>query len=145
VKLSPDNLFIPHPYKILLSQGYMGAPLYYSTGQVGPWLGNSGPLMEWKWCHYVIFEAAILLKLLPTSKLDIYKVIEPLECFVKGLWVHPYTIPPAKLAPDWGILGRLWSGNDAITSWLRLTLYSNCFPHPYKTYTKCLSTLICCP
>jgi hypothetical protein len=30
---------------------------------------------------------------------------------------------------------------------LRLTATSNCFPHPYYTYTKCLSTLplICCP
>ncbi len=30
-------------------------------------------------------------------------------------------------------------------SWLRLTATSNCFPHPYQTYTKWLSTLICCP
>jgi hypothetical protein len=30
-------------------------------------------------------------------------------------------------------------------SWLRLTATSNCSPHPYWTYSKCLSTLICCP
>ncbi len=30
-------------------------------------------------------------------------------------------------------------------SWLRLTATSDCFPHPYYTHTKCLSTLICCP
>ncbi len=29
--------------------------------------------------------------------------------------------------------------------WMRLTTPSNCFPHPYWTCTKCLSTLICCP
>ncbi len=30
--------------------------------------------------------------------------------------------------PRFGNLGRLWIGNDAITSWFRLILYSNCFP-----------------
>jgi hypothetical protein len=43
------------------------------------------------------------------------------------------------------ITGHLWSQNDVNTSWLRLKATSNCFPHPYYTYTKCLSTLICCP
>ena len=38
-----------------------------------------------------------------------------------------------------------WSQNNVITSWLRLTVTSNCFPHPYSTYTQCLSTSICCP
>ncbi len=37
------------------------------------------------------------------------------------------------------------SQNDVITSWLRLTATSNCFPYPHEIYTKCLSTLICCP
>ncbi len=47
---------------------------------------------------------------LHTSILDIYKVVfEPLVCCLKGIWVHPYTVTPAKLAPDLGILGRLWS------------------------------------
>jgi hypothetical protein len=43
------------------------------------------------------------------------------------------------------VTGHLWSQNDVNTSWLRLKATSNCFPHPYYTYTKCLSTLICCP
>jgi hypothetical protein len=30
-------------------------------------------------------------------------------------------------------------------SWLRLIATSNCIPHPYWTWTKFLSTLICCP
>ncbi len=46
---------------------------------------------------------------------------------------------------DFGVLGHLCSQNDVITSWLRLTATSNCFLHPYQTYTKYLSTLICCP
>ncbi len=44
-----------------------------------------------------------------------------------------------------GVLGHLWSQNDVIMSWLRLTANSNCFPRTQYTYTKCLSTLICCP
>ena len=52
-------------------------------------------------------EADIHLKPLPTSTFDIYKVFELLVCCLKGIWVHPYTITPAKLAPDLGIVGRL--------------------------------------
>jgi hypothetical protein len=40
---------------------------------------------------------------------------------------------------------HLWSQNDVILSRLRLTATSNCFPHPYWTYTKWFSTLICYP
>ena len=40
---------------------------------------------------------------------------------------------------------HLWSQNDVIMSRLRLIATSNCFPHPYWTYTKVLSTLICYP
>jgi hypothetical protein len=49
------------------------------------------------------------------------------------------------LGSDFGALGHLQSQNDVIMSWLRLTATSNCLPHVYKTYTKSLSTLICCP
>ncbi len=44
----------------------------------------------------------------------------------------------------WG-LGHLWSQKDVITLSLWQTATSNCFLHPYWIYTKCLSTLICCP
>jgi hypothetical protein len=46
----------------------------------------------------------------------------------------PYTVTPAKLAPDLGSQGHLWSENDAITSWLRLISTSDCFIHSYLTY-----------
>ncbi len=49
------------------------------------------------------------------------------------------------LSSDSVILSHLWSQNAVITSWFRLTATSNCFPHPQKTYTMCLSTLICYP
>ena len=52
-------------------------------------------------------EADIHLRLLHTSILDIYKVFEPLVCCLKGVWVHPYTITLAKLAPDLGTQGHL--------------------------------------
>ena len=73
-------------------------------------------------------EAAILFKLLPTSILDIYKVFEPVVCCLKGIWVQIHTIALVKLAPDEGCLGRLWSGNDAITSWLSLISHPRLFP-----------------
>jgi hypothetical protein len=48
-------------------------------------------------------EADIHLRLLPTSILDIYKVLKPLVYCLKGIWVHPYIVIPTKLAPDFGI------------------------------------------
>ena len=103
----------------MLSQGHMGAPFpfYQCTIQVGPRFGNLAPLVEWEWCHcYVMFEADIHIRPLLTS----YKVFEPLPlvCCLKGIWMHLYTSSPYKLAPDLGV--QVWSGNDAITSCLRL-------------------------
>jgi hypothetical protein len=65
-------------------------------------------------------EADIHFRPLHTSILDIYKVFEPLVCCLKGIWAHPYSVTPARLALDLGTQGHLWSENDAITSWLRL-------------------------
>jgi hypothetical protein len=112
---------------------------YRYTSQVGPRFGKSGSLEELKWYHNIMDEADVPLKLLHASILDIYKVIEPLVCCLKGIWVPPYTITPARLAPDLGSQGHLWSDNDVITSWLRLISTSDPFMHPYYAYTKCLS------
>jgi len=60
-------------------------------------------------------EADIHLSLLHTSILGIYKVFEPLVCCLKGMWVHPYTVTPARFAPDLGIQVHLRSENDVIT------------------------------
>jgi hypothetical protein len=60
-----------------------------------------------------MFEADIHLRPLHTSVLDICKkVFEPVACCLKGKWVHPYTIPPAKLAPDMVIFLHVWSEID---------------------------------
>ena len=86
-----------------------------------------------------MIEANIHLRPLHTSTSYIYTVFELLFCCLKAIWLHPYTVTPAKLAPDLGSQGHLWTENDAITSWLRLISTSNHFIHPYYTYTKCLS------
>ncbi len=79
---------------------------------------------------------------------------------IKGVWgigmlsqghmdapLYCYT---SKFGPKFRNLGHLWSGNDAITSWLRLTSTSDYFQHPCKTYEMCfrycfaVSRAYCC-
>jgi hypothetical protein len=76
-------------------------------------------------------EADIHFRLLHTSILDINKVFEMLVCCLKGIWLHPYTDTPAKLAPDLRIQVHLRSGNDDTMSLLRLIFSSDHFIHPY--------------
>ncbi len=90
-------------------------------------------------------EADSKLKLLPTSTLDMCKVFEHIDMLSMGTWQEPQIVIPTLLGSYFGSLGHLWFQNDVITSWFRLTANSNCFLHPQYTYTKCLSTLICCP
>jgi hypothetical protein len=78
-----------------------------------------------------MIEADSHLKLLPTSVLDIYKVFEHIDMLSIGIQMQPYTVLPTLLSSDFGVLGHLWSQNDVIISWLRLTATSNCFPHQY--------------
>ena len=74
-----------------------------------------------------------------TSIFDIYKVFEVLVCCLKDAWLHSYTVAPAKLSPDLGSQGHLWSENDALMISLKLTLALDCFIHPYWTYAECWS------
>ncbi len=71
------------------------------------------------------------LKLLPTSILDIYNMFEHIDMLSIGIQQQPYTVIPTLLGSDFGVLDHLWSQNDVITSRLRLTATSNCFPHPH--------------
>ena len=89
-------------------------------------------------------EVGILFKLLPVSIWDMYRAFEHIDMLSIGLWQQQYSVIPSVLCSDFGDLGHLWSQNDVIRSWLRLSSYWNCFMHPYKSYTMCLSTLICC-
>jgi hypothetical protein len=71
------------------------------------------------------------LKLLPTSILDTYKVFEHIDMLSMGIQYQPYTVIPTLLGSGFLVQGHLWSQNDETMSWLRLTVTSNCFPHPY--------------
>jgi hypothetical protein len=76
-------------------------------------------------------KADIHLRTLHKTILDIYKVFEILVCCLKEIWLHPYTVTPAKFSRVLGIQVHLRSGNDAITSWLRLISTSDHFIKPY--------------
>jgi hypothetical protein len=41
------------------------------------------------------------------------------------IWLKLYKDKPTPLGSDFGKLGHLWSQNDVITTWLRLTANSN--------------------
>jgi hypothetical protein len=75
---------------------------------------DSLSLVESKWCDYV--EADSHLKLLPTSILDIYKVVEHIDMLSIGTQYQPYTVIPTLLGSDLGVLGHVWSQNDGIMS-----------------------------
>jgi hypothetical protein len=66
-------------------------------------------------------EADSHLKLLPTSILDICKVFEYIDMLTMGIKYQPYTVIPTLLGSDFGALGNLWSQNDVLMSWLRVT------------------------
>jgi hypothetical protein len=72
-------------------------------------------------------EADSHLKLLPTSILNISELIEHIDMLSMGIRYQPCTVIPTLLGSDFGALGHLWSQNDIIMSWSRLTATSNCF------------------
>jgi hypothetical protein len=76
-------------------------------------------------------EADSHLKLLPTSILDIYNVFGHIDMLSIGIWYQPYTVLPSLLGSDLGVLGHLWSQNDVMMSWLRVTVTSNCILPSY--------------
>jgi hypothetical protein len=71
--------------------------------------------------HFVMVDADRHLSLLPTSILDTYNVIKHIDMLSMGIQYHPYTVITTLLGSDFGVLGHLWSQNDVIMSWLRLT------------------------
>ena len=106
---------------------------------------KTGSLVESKWCHYVMVEADSHLKLFIAYIWNIYKVFEHIDMLSIDVRSKPYTVITTQLGSDFGVPGHLWSQNDVITSRLRPTANSNYLLHTYVTYTKCFSTLICCP
>jgi hypothetical protein len=61
-------------------------------------------------------EADSHLELLPTSIVDLYKVIDHIDMLSIGIKYQPYTVIPTLLDSEFGVLGHLWSQNDVITS-----------------------------
>ncbi len=114
----------------MLSHRHMGAPLYRYTGQFG--------LRFWVFCHLWSGNDAITswLRLISTSDASHIHIRHIQSVWGIGMLSHRHMGAPLYhyrgwLAPDFGILGHLWSGNDAISSWFRLTSTSDCFPNPY--------------
>ncbi len=54
-------------------------------------------------------EADSTLKLLPTSILDMYKVIKHIDMLSMGIQYQPYSVILTLLGSDFGVLGHLWS------------------------------------
>jgi hypothetical protein len=76
-------------------------------------------------------EADSHLKLLPVSILDMYKVFEHIDMLSMGIDQQPYTVIPTLLGSDFGVLDHsIWSQNDVIMLWLRLTATSNSSFYP---------------
>ncbi len=67
---------------------------------------GSGSLVESKWCDCIMVEADSHLKLLPTSILDIYTVIEHIYMVSMDIQYQPYTVIPTLLGSDFGVLGH---------------------------------------
>jgi len=74
----------------------------------------------------------------------IHKVFEPLVCCLKGIWFHPYTVTPAKLAPDLGIQGHLRSENDAITVMVEADIHLRPLHTSLCNIYKVFEPLVCC-
>ena len=73
-----------------------------------------------------------------------YNMFEHIDMLSIGIQQQPFTVLPTLLGSDFEVLGHLWSQHHVIMSRLRLTATSYWCPHLYYTYTKSLSTLICC-
>ncbi len=92
---------------------------------------GSGSLVESKCCHYIMVEADSPLQTVThiqtihiTSVWANWHAVHDHIAVVSNSYTHTS-------ASYFLFLGHLWIQNDVITSWLRLTATSNCFPHPY--------------
>jgi len=129
---------------IIHYQPYTVIPSLHTT-----WLlfYGSWSLMGSKWCHYIMIEAANHLKLRPISILDIIKCLSTLMCCPLA-----YSISLTQLTLH---TTSLWFLGSGVTCGVKMMpLHHNWGWQPPQNattinirhiYTKCLSTLICCP
>jgi hypothetical protein len=124
---------------------HMGAPLHCYTWQSWPrfWLFGSAWLL-WNYGIDDIVGTVDHHWLLPTFIFDVWKVFEHLHMLWIGIWVHPCTVTPGKVGPDFGYFGQRGYNemrhDDIVEAtdhhWLLLT--------SLLEYGKRLSTFICC-
>ncbi len=128
-------------FNSMLSQGHMSAPLYHYTGQGCPQIWDFGSIVEWKWYHWMPLHHGWgwyppqTGSHIHMSHIQCAWVIGMLSQGHMGAPLYLYT---SKVGPRFWNLGHLWTENDVIASWLRLTSTIDCFTHPYKTYKMCL-------
>ncbi len=111
------------------------------------WGGNLGKLgCGWEqmvlWCHGWVYKQ--LQTAYPTSIPYVYKVFWHLDMLWIDIWVHPYTVILVQMGVNFWKVGVWVRANGVVVSWLRLQTALEGIPHPYRMYTKCFSTLICC-
>jgi hypothetical protein len=114
-------------------------PVQVGRGVLENW-GGAEP--EW-FCN-VMVKAPNPLGVLPTSMLYVYKVFQHLDTLWMGIWLCPYTVTH----PTWlifcgavSLVESTWCDYVIVEADRHLKLISI----SYYTYTKCFSTLICCP
>jgi hypothetical protein len=61
------------------------------------------------------------LKLLSASILDLYEVFGHIDMLSIGIQYQPFKVITILLGSDFSVLGDLWSQNNVIMSWWRLT------------------------
>ncbi len=127
-------------YAVSRAYGFTLIPLHRSIWPRIWGFRNSGSLVKWR-CHHVMVKADTHLRPLHTSILDIYKVLEPLtlvSCH-KGIWVHPYTVTPAKFAPNLGESGSFeewhWCHRVMIEADIHLLSQGHIMGAPLYHYT----------
>ncbi len=89
LKLLPISIL--DTYKVIehidmLSGGHTVSTLHSYTHPTWLRFWGSGLLVESKWWDYVMVEANSHLELLPTSILDMHKVIEHIDMLSIGIW-----------------------------------------------------------
>ncbi len=86
----------------------MGAPLHSYTcagGGKTPNFGKLGLRVSPKNIMVSFLEAVNHPTLLLTSILHVLKVFEHLHMLWMGMWVHPYTLTPVHMRPNFGNMG----------------------------------------
>ncbi len=93
---------------VKLSQEHTVAPLYrYYTSKISPRFGNSGSLVEWKWCHNLMLEADIHLRLLQNIHIRHIQSVWAIGMLSQGNMGAPLHHDTGQVGPRFGKSGSL--------------------------------------